>query len=310
MVEAQSENIVEEESEEIMEAECKNIMEVQTYVFGLIGSPWRHVYVPAAVINQVYAEDNFGERVKAPMVAVFTAEETVNNTTLGSEGLGKLDPTSFAILEPCLQDHSWDIRDPVEQGWVVYSGVTIYTRVGTLTEHFDDDAGTRPPRVTYYRPAEGQCSCRQYKDGLSYLLHNVDSRNRFYMGLLLDYLSSMIDSKQQLKSTQNSTNKTRSAGSDNEFKAGSRHSDRFVKTSEQALRLLLQYSGRGTHEMSKGVSEEEMETLLGLLEGENVRTSQASSVVFGREMTGTGREMTNDGHRKRDDGYPVQMAPA
>ncbi|XP_066272071.1 uncharacterized protein [Branchiostoma lanceolatum] len=274
---------------------------------------------------------------------------------------------------PCPHGHSWDARDPVEQGWIVYSGVTIYTRMGTLTEYFEDDAGTSHPRVAYYRPTEGQCSCRHFYDGLGDLLHNVDNRNMFYMGFRLDYLHSMIDSKQPLKSTQSSTNRTRSAGSDNGFKAmpyemfrkgwnsfarridinwdkvfscpecgpepdtvicdgtavgfrkdliagctpepcdgvssssntvqGSRHSDRVFLTSEKARRLLLQYSGskRGTRGMSKGLSEEEMKTLLGLLEVEN---RQDIADIIRRLLEG------DDGHGKGDDGDPVRMAPA
>ncbi|CAH1264061.1 Hypp2837 [Branchiostoma lanceolatum] len=63
----------------------------------LIGAPWRQVSVPAAVIDQVYAEENFG-RIKALLVAVFTTEEIVNNNTIGSEVLGKLDQNKLCAI--------------------------------------------------------------------------------------------------------------------------------------------------------------------------------------------------------------------
>ncbi|CAH1275881.1 Hypp9376 [Branchiostoma lanceolatum] len=64
----------------------------------LIGAPWRQVSVPAAVIDQVCAEENFGKRVKALLVAVFTTNEIVTNNTLGSEGLGKLDENKLSAI--------------------------------------------------------------------------------------------------------------------------------------------------------------------------------------------------------------------
>ncbi|CAH1248521.1 Hypp8200 [Branchiostoma lanceolatum] len=64
----------------------------------LIGAPWRQVSVPAAVIDQVYAEGNFGKRVKGLLVAVFTIEEIVNNNTIGSEDLGKLDQNKLCAI--------------------------------------------------------------------------------------------------------------------------------------------------------------------------------------------------------------------
>ncbi|CAH1266697.1 Hypp3525 [Branchiostoma lanceolatum] len=64
----------------------------------LIGAPWRQVSVLAAVIDQFYAEGNFGKRVKALLVAVFTTEEIVNNNTIGSEVLGKLDQNKLCAI--------------------------------------------------------------------------------------------------------------------------------------------------------------------------------------------------------------------
>ncbi|CAH1239156.1 Hypp5731 [Branchiostoma lanceolatum] len=62
----------------------------------LIGAPWRQMSVPAAVIDQVYAQGNIG--VKALPVAVFTTEEIVNNNTIGSEVLGKLDQNKLCAI--------------------------------------------------------------------------------------------------------------------------------------------------------------------------------------------------------------------
>ncbi|CAH1248528.1 Hypp8207 [Branchiostoma lanceolatum] len=83
----------------------------------LIGAPWRQVSVPAAVIDQVYAEENFGKRVKALLVAVFTTEEIVNNNTIGSEVLGKLDQNKLCAIRgevSIVIQNTWPPSNPME----------------------------------------------------------------------------------------------------------------------------------------------------------------------------------------------------
>ncbi|KAI8490627.1 hypothetical protein Bbelb_318950 [Branchiostoma belcheri] len=64
----------------------------------LIGAPWRQVYVPAPVLDQVRSQGDFAKRVKALLMAVFTMDEIINNNTMGSDGLGQLDASRLSAL--------------------------------------------------------------------------------------------------------------------------------------------------------------------------------------------------------------------
>ncbi|CAH1253434.1 Hypp1182 [Branchiostoma lanceolatum] len=109
----------------------------------------------------------------------------------------------------CSHGNDWDHRDPVSQKWVQHTGVTIYTRYTTIVGHPGPD-GQRQPRVVYYRPTVGNCRCRHLYDGTADLLHNLDNRTMLFFGLLVDYLHSMVQGYQPLRTTQRECNQTRS----------------------------------------------------------------------------------------------------
>ncbi|XP_078661027.1 uncharacterized protein LOC144905304 isoform X2 [Branchiostoma floridae x Branchiostoma belcheri] len=129
------------------------------------------------------------------------AEQYVEQTAKFPQHLMPDTPT-----QPCRHGNQWDERDPVEQGWVAHEGVKIFTREGVVSGFTED--GRRHHRTSYYRPTIGSCACREYYDGLKDLLHNVDNRNMIYFGLLLGYLSSMLEGREPLKTTQRAVNRT------------------------------------------------------------------------------------------------------
>ncbi|KAI8487142.1 hypothetical protein Bbelb_349400 [Branchiostoma belcheri] len=108
----------------------------------------------------------------------------------------------------CSHGHAWDDRDPVVHQWIQHAGVCIYTCDSTLTDFVTPD-GKRHPRIVFYRPTVGDCGCRQYYDGSSDLLHNIDNRTMMFFGFLFDYLHSMVG-RQPLRTTHRVCNSTRS----------------------------------------------------------------------------------------------------
>ncbi|XP_019637295.1 PREDICTED: uncharacterized protein LOC109479747 [Branchiostoma belcheri] len=117
----------------------------------------------------------------------------------------------------CRHGHDWDDRDPVAQEWIQHVGVCIYTRYATITDYYAGPDGQQP-RVVFYRPTVGDCGCRHMYDGSADLLHNIDNRHMIFYGLLVDYLHSMVEGRQPLKTMERVCNRTRSVCDLDNFK--------------------------------------------------------------------------------------------
>ncbi|XP_078659981.1 uncharacterized protein LOC144904724 [Branchiostoma floridae x Branchiostoma belcheri] len=96
----------------------------------------------------------------------------------------------------CPNGFSWDVRDPVEEGWSYDDTVTVYTEQCSFRQTNAD--GELKDIKVYYRICTGDCGCTLPYDGQEDLLFNLNNKDVIAYSMLFRYLHLMLEARNPL----------------------------------------------------------------------------------------------------------------